>query len=33
MTPRQLQNFLSILVSQNLRQSVMIWGASGIGKS
>jgi hypothetical protein len=33
MNPRQLQNFLSTLVSQRLQQSVMIWGAPGIGKS
>ena len=33
MNPRKLQNFLSTLVSNNLKQSVMIWGAPGIGKS
>ena len=33
MNPRQLQNFLSTLVARDLRQSVMVWGAPGIGKS
>lgn len=33
MNPRTLQNFLSTLVEKNLHQSVMIWGAPGIGKS
>lgn len=33
MNPRKLHQFLSTLVSKRLHQSVMIWGAPGIGKS
>jgi len=33
MNPRKLHQFLSTLVSKRLQQSVMIWGAPGIGKS
>ena len=33
MNPKSLQQFLSTLVTKRLQQSVMIWGAPGIGKS
>ena len=33
MNPTQLEHLLTTLVKQHLLQSVMIWGAPGIGKS
>jgi len=33
MNPSQLENLLGTLVKKHLLQSVMIWGAPGIGKS
>jgi len=33
MNPSQLEKFLTTLVKKNILQSVMIWGAPGIGKS
>lgn len=33
MNPRQLESFLSNLITHQITQSIMIWGAPGIGKS
>ncbi len=33
MTPNQLNQYLNTLIEQNITNSVMIWGAPGIGKS